>query len=683
MSEYLSWNDAIARHFFIPERAGEAIWLYVNDELISELGTRLGSDRASFVEAVKSGPPWVTAAGLCQRALQALEGWRDRGLDLPPYVGYLGLFVLAAGLEGDFSQREYYPRLRSLLGESDLDAGTLPSFQRMLELWDDLETWSTRDKKGELGVFTARIAGNKIHIGFPIAQTILSEDERRALPGMFAEAGLDPTAPPSDDELARMLRGATALRHRTRELVRTRHDLESYAVLLDTVAEELAGWDGTYEELPEGAAPAQKAGFGALRLCAKFDRTAARLSTSFRCRMKREFPAEGLLLKGRGLPRLSCSDSGLPGWSRALVVAESGEQFDAASVDWSEGISLAEESLRWRFSLPGRRVRVLVPGQSEGLPDLVEVHQVPRAQPVYFLYREVDWPRLAAWAEHECRGFTPLTVREGIPGGWLLASCSEVIGDQRVRSAFPQLALPERLRLALIGGVRSGPGLSFFPFAPPSVAVEGGDGQESVVCNGLALHPAPGTRSYAIPDGLPLETRVSVEVVRGGQQVKSRSIYLTGEFEWRLAEPQQVLDRLGRPTTGSANAVAGALVIGPHPPVEGFTQPLMLTPGLEGSAPRVLFIGRVPGQIYSWPAEPHARDWSPVWAVPMGRRGHAVYCAGSIDAAQPDVRELAGNRDRVNLWKLTLWHRRKRITAPEDPDLAHLWSLYVEAARRV
>jgi hypothetical protein len=311
------------------------------------------------------------------------------------------------------------------------------------------------------------------------------------------------------------------------------------------------------------------------------------------------------------------------------------------------------------------------------------MRQVPRAQPVYLLYREVDWPRLAAWAEEECRGFTPLSVREGIPNGWLLASCSEVTGDHRVRSEFPELALPERVRLALIGGIRSGPGVSFFPFAPPGFAVEGGDGHESVLCNGLALHAAPGTRSYRLPDGLPVETRISVEVVRGGEPVKSRSIYLTGQYEWRLVEPQLVLDRLGRSTNGATDGVAGAFVTGQHPSVDGFSPPLMLTPGVEGNASRVLFVGRLPGQIYSWPAEPHVSGWSPVWAIPMGRRGRAIYCGGTIDAAQPVANGLDGDLDHIHLWRLTLWHRRKRIKPPDDPDLAQLWNLYVEAARRV
>lgn len=683
MSKYLEWNDAIARHFFSPDRADEAVWLYVNEELIADLGQHIGSGAAGFVEAVKTGPPWVTATGLCQRALHTLKGWRDRGLELPPYLGYLGLFVLAAGLEGDFSQREYYPRLRSLLGDPDVDAGTLPSFDRMWELWVDLETWSTRDRNGEFGVFTFRIAGKKSHIGLPIAQTILSEDERRALPRMFAEAGLDPTAAPPDDELTRMLRGGAELRKRTRELVRTRRDAESYAVLLDTVADELAAWDGTYEERPEGEAPARKAGFGTLRLCARLDRTAQRLSVSFRCRLKQEFPSAGLHLRGAGLPSLSCFDSGLPGWSMPLVVAETGDQFDSAKVDWREGFSLSEESLRWRFGLPGRRVRVLIDGRTEGLPGLVEVRQVPRGQKVYFLYMQTDWTKLAGWAEQECIEFSQVEIDAGLPDGWRLASCSGVVGDKLVRSEFPELSLAERVQLALVGGIRSGPGLGFFRFALPSVVVEGGDGKESVVCNGQVLAPAPGTRSYSIPDGLPVETRIAVEIVRDGQPVKGRSLYLTGEFEWRLMQPERGLNLLGRPATGESSVIAGALLSGRRVPVDAFSPPVMLTPGIDRNAPRILLIGRTPGQICSWPGDPDP-DWSPVWAVPMKRRGHAVYCAGSIEGASPEMADPGNDPDRVRLWKLTLWHRRRRIKAPdEDPALAALWNLYVEAARRV
>ncbi len=685
MSSYLDWNDGLAQHFFRPEVAGQSVWLYVTDDLIAQLGNRIGGGVAEFVDAVKTGPEWVTARGLCQRALQTAEGWRDRELRYyPPYIGYLGLFVLAAGLEGDFAPHAYYPRLRTLLGDASSDA--LPSFDRMLELWDDLERWSAHDRSGEFGLFEARIVGGHIHVGLPIAQTILSEHERGALPQMFAEAGLDPTSPPPDDELARILRaqGGNVLRPRTRELVRTRRDPEGYAALIDTVAEELAGWDGSYdEELSAESTQSRGLRFGSLRLCVAFDRVSGRISASLRCRVKTEFPDGDLVLKTRGLPTLRCFEAGVPGWSSRLVDADTQEAFDAAALEWDEALSLNDERLGWRFGLRRRRVRVLVQGTGEGLADLVEVGQIPRVQPVYFLYQDGDWPRLAEWADHECRDFRRHPVREGMRPGWQLASCSEVTGDKRVRSTFPELALSERVRLALVGGVRRDRGPNFFPFALPGVLLEGGEGRETVVCNGRALAPAEVPRSYVLPEGLPRESRITLEAVRDGDVLKRVSIYVTGEFEWRQAAPEHLSDEWGGPAPENGAGVAGALMIGHSADVRGFERPVMLTPGVERNATRVLLIGRIPGQICSWPVKPRAEDWRPVWAVSMGRRGRAIYCGSDLEAAAPALGQSGADRHKVELWKKTLWHRRKRISVPEEPALAALWQSYVEAARRV
>jgi hypothetical protein len=162
---YLQWNAALAAHFFRSDMAGRPVHLYVTEDLLTELGKLIGLAPQSFVQAVKAGPPWATRQGLCQRALQSLAGWRSRQLSYPPYVAYLALFVLAAGMEGDFAPHAYHPRLRDLLGEESRAA--LPSFDRMLVLWDDLERWSHRDMQGSLGLFTVTIAGNWIHVGLP------------------------------------------------------------------------------------------------------------------------------------------------------------------------------------------------------------------------------------------------------------------------------------------------------------------------------------------------------------------------------------------------------------------------------------------------------------------------------------------------------------------------------------
>src|SRR5689334_17273591 len=115
--QYLQWNTLLTEHFFSPDRAGRKVYLFATHDLIDQLGRSQSSDFADFISALKTGPDWARAAGLCQKALQTMKDWRNRALPYPPYVAYLVLFVIAAGHEGDFAPNAYYPRLRSLLGE--------------------------------------------------------------------------------------------------------------------------------------------------------------------------------------------------------------------------------------------------------------------------------------------------------------------------------------------------------------------------------------------------------------------------------------------------------------------------------------------------------------------------------------------------------------------------------------
>src|SRR5690348_7139074 len=136
-STYMPWNDALAAHFFLPEAADRPVHLFVTEQVIDEVGRPFDQGFADFVGAIRAGPPGVTRSGHCQRALQVANRWRERGLEYPPYIAYLSLFVVAAGIEGDFDPRSYYPRLWELLGENE--TGTPPSFDQMWELWEDLE----------------------------------------------------------------------------------------------------------------------------------------------------------------------------------------------------------------------------------------------------------------------------------------------------------------------------------------------------------------------------------------------------------------------------------------------------------------------------------------------------------------------------------------------------------------
>src|SRR5439155_23833558 len=108
------------------------------------------------------------------------------------------------GDEGEFSIQAYYPRLRKLLGD---EQSTRPYlyYEEMRALWADLETWSQGDKHGEMGVFEYPATGRFVNVGVPISQTILTDQERRDLPLIFADAGLDAGAPPAESYLASIL----------------------------------------------------------------------------------------------------------------------------------------------------------------------------------------------------------------------------------------------------------------------------------------------------------------------------------------------------------------------------------------------------------------------------------------------------------------------------------------------
>lgn len=244
---YLSWNDAIAAHFFKSEMAGRKVHLFVSRELLDEIGSVRGDDTQGFLRAVNEGPHWSTpGAHLCEKALQSIRNWPSRGCTYPPYIGYLALFVAAAGVEANFADHAYYPRLRLLLGQEP-ETKTLEGFDRMGWLWRDLEKWSNLQMGGELGNFNYFLAGKRVHVDLPRAQLFLTSQEMRFLPQIFARAGLDPDSlPPAAEMCALLLKyGQNELRARTLKLLREGKTGQSpQGGLLDTILEELSDWSG-------------------------------------------------------------------------------------------------------------------------------------------------------------------------------------------------------------------------------------------------------------------------------------------------------------------------------------------------------------------------------------------------------------------------------------------------------
>lgn len=674
---YLEWNDALASNIFRPEMAGREVFLFVNDDLIEQIGG--AGSIGNFVSAVEQGAPWVEPhLRLCQKALRALKDWRGRGLRYPPYVGYLSLFVLAVGLEGDFASHSYYPRLRTLLGWSDVDAGAPPSFDQMLSLWEDLEVWSNQDMGGALGVFSIRIAGEWIHVGLPKAQAVLTEQERTDLREIFAASGFDPTAPPPDAEIARALRrhGVHLLRARTLELLAEESsEPDLFAVLLDAVRGELEEWDGESSLGDEG-----DTGVTALaRICLRVDEIARRAVATLRIAAHADFPEDGLRLESAdGSIRLTCEEY-VPQWSSPLRDPSTKRDADASKFDWSEALVLADSRAGWRVRLPGSRVRILVSGLPLELPGLVEVRGLQRRKPFYLVASDATIPALAAWAASGEVNLDRIQSIDGLPLGWTLFRSSGASDDTAIRKVLPELALPTGIRLRLDGGIRSGQGNTYFKFAPPAIVLEGASGDEEVVCEGRPIYPlAGGSGAFGLPANLPAGARITVEVKHGGDVLRRQSLFLSDLFDWNMAAALFSADRLGavrEPPQLDADDIAGAL--GSTEPVAEFP----VRPDLRAGR-RIFIVGRRPGEIRSFPAQDAPAEWDPVWLIELDRHGRAEYCGLDLARSRPGP-DTAGTSDDRALWKDVLWHRRMRIEPPSHPKLGALWREYVQAAARV
>lgn len=677
--DYLNWNNSIASHFFKNEMAGRSVHLYVTEELITQLGKESGVISSDFIQAIKTGLPGAKRKGLCPKAWETLENWR-RELDYPPYIGYLALFVLAAGIEGDFATHSYYPRLRTLLGEEPTP-GQYPSFDRMSRLWEDLEKWSNEDKSGKLGIFNSHSVGKRKHIGLPIAQTLLTEKERRALPAIFAAADLDPISHPNEGAIARLLikHGRKQLHKRTLSLLEeTGESDELRQALLEWIIDELRDWDGTAEDSGKTQI------YGLLRLCcSQLDSTAKRATLSLRCSTKHEFPEDGLLLFLDGNSQsFSCyEESG--GLSSPLISESDGKPLVGCEFDWLKGLqvrSADSNSTKWCFRLPASPIRVFVNGNTEGLPGIVEVRQLPTQQPFYLAAHQQCLELLTKWGESSCQGFEKLQIIDGLPSGWHFFKAQAACSDELVKQQYPILAFQTNVRLELAGGIRLERGNKFFNFAPPKLILKGGSESIKVYCNNQLLDSRNSAGNYELPADTSAERKLLIEARNGDDII--RRCFLSWVENYSL--PSQInapqFDRFGNLKTGDneTGGVAGALVRGVDFPDFNFNTFLPI----QGKQ-RIFYVGKEPGQIAIWPAESLPTDWELVWAISKGRhRGQAMFCGTNLAESQP-LMSKCKDRKKMRAWKEILWHDRKKISPPDRPNLKALWKQFQKEAERV
>ena len=679
---YLAWNNAIAVHFFNRQSAHRPVYLYVTQDLIDKLGAQDGAGVSEFVSCVLTGPSWITGSRLsfCRKAYRTFRDWRsDPKVDeceFPPYLAYLALFVLAAGSEGDFAPHAYYPRLRNLLGE-DETAGRPNGFDKMWELWIDLEEWSKSDRNGELGEFEFRISGDWRHVGLPVAQTLLSESDRRCLPVLFSTCALDPTSPPAEAELLSLLKShaGNILQHRTRRLLSS-SDTAVRIALVYAVASELEHWDGCVNDDSGDDSPSVAA---VLRLCCHLDDIAMTVRTRLRCKANAEFPESDLLLtRAQSTVSLVAEEHGF-GWSSELTHPEDNRALDSSSLDWTSPFELRDDVRNWRAVMPPATVRAFQSGVSVGLPGYIETSRIARGTEfIVAACQHLD--EIRKWGASECEGFRELPVSSGLPVNWRLFRTTAVNGDSLIRDVAARLALPSAIRIHLRGGISSqdGPSSRFFSFARPTVVVDCPEGELTIACDGEVLSClGESSAVYELPPALPLNQTIRIEATTPSGDRSRRSIQLVDAVfsNWNLHDAS--FDSIGqRLPDGTMGAVGSSLdVVEPS----NFDYGAALVPI---SAQKAFLIGRVPGQVLEWPSDP-LPDWPPTWVVVKEKRSvRAVPCMVDMVTAEP-VRRRTNDPASVRLWKRVVGSGGRRFTLHAAPEFSAMWNRYRKVARNV
>lgn len=681
---YLEWNNRLAKYFFNEEMAGREVLLYVDTKLINAIGTGLG-DVNDFKQFVIIGPPWSTRDSICQKALQAYENWRKRDIDYPPYIAFLALFILAEDTEGEFHSHAYYPRLRMFLGETN-GAGAPPSFDKMWELWMDLEKWSREDKNEELGRFTFRIRGGWVHVGLPLSQTILSHKERKTLQIIFNKAELDPTDIPAVDTIKRiMLRYGSQehlLEKRTLKLLEA-NDTENMVLknaLLEFVLDELAEWDGTVPEIQHEDKEFLKEAKTGLRICLNIDKVSNRVKSYLRFKTNKSIPDTGLNFQGSDYSGILTCFETKANWSSSLKEQTTSQQLDASSIDWLKGFHMKDPENNWHTKLKGASVRLFISGKREVLPDWIESHHLERKCEFMIAAHSSMIETVRNWGLQFCEIFQD-KFYNGLPAGWTL-----FYGKNAMKSCdgVDVLTLSDLLRMRLQGGIKTGRGNTYLKFGVPSVVLENMSGNEKIRINGIQIKQADESiPQWDIRGEFPLDTPLKIEVYSDSSEpVKTRII--------KIEDPQipSVFDEIpcrgrdgGIIEPGSAdNCVTGAVVTEINKKgCETFS-----TPFPTHLSSRIIFIGSRPGEITDWPEEGVPNEWHPVWAIArIGTKNWMVHFCGTSehldDGHKPGI-SLSDKRD-VKRWKEAIWFNRKINQPPSLPKLLRIWKKYLGAAQ--
>jgi hypothetical protein len=697
--DYEKWNAAICERYFPESGIGRPTYLALDEEELSELAPVVGVSRDDALERfvssilVESQPP----IPVWRPFIQAMATWRYEGASgLPPYVGLLGLCVIAASqMETDKRQgiggHAYYPRLKALLGREPT-TGIPDGFERVRDLWHDLNVWLEEDLQGARGRSTVRSHPRLSNIGWPLSQCILRAADRNRLPDFFRTSGLEAGLSISDERLFALFKAwANRSQLITGQALRliNKADAAIEEELTRMLQRELAAWDGSLRD----ARGRQRAD---ILVRVKDLLPGRRVALSLVAPQPDGFP-EGAFRSTDG--RELAVAGGRDGWYGDLELPLTSKLLE-------KGVSFAKD--RWALSFsPAPIIPLRGMFEKDGW---VEVRQASFIDKHMLLVQAAHVEAVETFLNrHASAGWRSLQPKGNLPSGWRLFDhvsihSAPVDFDPALSRLIPRLNVGSRLE----GGLLVAKGIYLSSGEPDlwvhldgtsdaSVKLPTGEltlkpgiqrvrlSEQPLPAGTIAVDAAGITRHFEIIETfrevLPKPSRPLVHVVEGNNRKP-------------LSNSAVPLDT----TTISENRylVAGASISTRSPETLEFRAPLVMSAGWH----QYFFFGRRPGE-FACQGRQHPPAWLerlPNWTFQfveftLDFEAHLAVVRGArepgtqetlllVKAASPEPSSaLADERatDNDNVWAENILGIAEE--SPEVPDhLTEIWSSYVKAA---
>lgn len=575
MSRFVAWNDLLLAEFFSPASESEDVWFRATRDELDSFGLHLGGAHG-LVKAVVSGAPWLpgglptcadAARILVQQRRETLSSpsYRDpgstnscyAGVRAPAYLPILALWVLAASgkqLEGGF-----YAEVEELLGRPFRSTPKIT--EMMLQAWEDLEAWSTKECAGRFGKFQCRVLGAHRFVGIPRSQCLISRDDERNLCRLFWEFRLRPGQFLADATVGHILERGCEAHFLTRPL-RAAMGKREYAVPLAVLLRRiLASWDGSQPRVgkldaegcergpTEGERDAPRAGL--TLVLSPSDEVVNGWDVRWRFPAMVDVPRCTLEIAGQHLPALlnranACfltelSETTVCQCAAALSASATSQVDVSVRIEDEDDGTWGDQCRREVIEHADRRILVWNSSDPRYGQQLVE-REIPLYGIFYVLCSPSDRARTESWLHRESIGFEPM-LPLGLPAGWgmvCIQRAETLTADHRLHLADGhEVTEVPPARIRLVGGLpllRGGARL-FAAYDLPAIEIEGPPGS-ILEAAGLQISEVQELPRGAERSGI---RRYVIEALDGGQRsfnvkVVSNGVELAA-VRLRVADP--------------------------------------------------------------------------------------------------------------------------------------------------